>query len=58
MVVGIKNSHQVSEPAIITECDAMRGYDRGTRVDEDTLTEHERAVATSANFYWYRLTAQ
>jgi hypothetical protein len=58
MVVGVENGHQVPEPAIITECNAVIGYDRGTRVDEDTLAEHERAIFAGAQLDWYRLTAQ
>jgi hypothetical protein len=37
MVVGVENGHQVSEQAIITKGDAVIGYDRCTRVNENTL---------------------
>ena len=58
MVVGVKNGHQVPEPAIVTEYDAVIGHDRGTSVDEDTLAEHKGAMLGSAHLDWYCLTAQ
>jgi hypothetical protein len=58
MVVGVENGHQIPEPAIVTEYDAVIGYDRGTRVDEDTLAEHEGAIWAGAHLDWDVLAAQ
>jgi len=58
MVVGVKNGHQVPEPAIVTEYDAVIGHDRGTSVNEDTLAEHEGTIWASAHLDWDGLAAQ
>ena len=58
MVVGIEDSHQVPDQAIVPEHNAIVGHDRATSVDEDTLAEHERGILARPQLDWYRLTAQ
>jgi hypothetical protein len=58
MMVRVKNGHQIPDQAIVTDFNAVIGDDRGTSVDEDTLTEYKAAVLGSAHLDWYRLTAQ
>ena len=58
MVVRIENGHEVAEPAIVTEYDAVVGHDRGASVDEDPLAEHKGTIWASANLDWDCLAAQ
>jgi hypothetical protein len=58
MVVGVENGYQVADQAIVTDYDAVIGYDRGTSVDEDTLAEHKGTILGGAHLDWYRLAAQ
>src|SRR6185312_13753543 len=58
MEVSVENGCQVSDQAIVSDNDALIGYDRGTTVDEDALAQHERAIPGSTQLDWYRLAAQ
>ena len=58
VVVGVKNGHQIAEPAIVTQYDAVIRHDRGTRVDEDALAEYEGATWAGADLDWDSLAAE
>jgi hypothetical protein len=58
MMVKVENGHQVPNQTTVADCYAVIGHDRGSSVNENTLTEHKGAILGSAQLDWYGRTAQ
>jgi hypothetical protein len=58
MMVGVENCRQVSDQTIVTDLDAMIGYDGCTSVDENLLADHKGTIFGGTYFDWYGLAAE